>query len=96
MTDFAGDMALKIAAHDLPPVVALRGHHVDELHSDSAFAAMAYYGAHLQFSGVLLFLDAEMNFHFRPARKLFFAQDAHACRAHIREKADGQFIRRAE
>ena len=40
------ELYLEFAAHDLPPVVALRGVHVKELHADLSFSAMADHGAH--------------------------------------------------
>jgi len=57
--------ALKITAHDLPPMVALCGFHVHKLNANFPLAAMADDSDHLQFSGGAIVVNAEMNFNFR-------------------------------
>ena len=90
------ELYLEFAAHDLPPVVALRGVHVKELHADLSFSAMADHGAHSQFSGGLIVRHSEMNLHFGCRRVLFFGQDTHANRTHVRQKPRRKFARWAK
>jgi hypothetical protein len=46
--------ALRITAHNLPPVVTLRGLHIHELNAYPSFATMADDGPHLQLSGWMI------------------------------------------
>jgi hypothetical protein len=62
---------LEFATHNLPPVVALRGVHVEELHADLSSAAMADHGAHSEFSGGLIVRHSEMNLHSVPGKHCF-------------------------
>jgi len=67
-------------------MIALRSVHVHKMDTDSPFPAMAHNGAHFQSSLDFRFLNAEVNFNFRPHRILFFAQDAHPNRAQVGEE----------
>ena len=89
-------MALKIAAHNLPPVVTLRRFHVDKLNAYPTFFAMADDGAHLQLSGVVIVMNAEMNFNFRSRRVLGLTQNAHAHRPHICQETGRELVGRAK
>jgi len=66
-------VALKLAAHDFPPMIALRGVHVHEVDADSSLPAMADDRAHLKSSPDLRFLNSKMNFDFCSDRILPFA-----------------------
>lgn len=78
MTDLLGAVALKFTAHDLPPVVALRGLDIHELDAYPPFATMVGDGTHLQLSGWMIVANAEMDFNLRSHRVLYFVQDAYA------------------
>lgn len=89
-------LRLRITAHDLPPVVALGRLHVHKLNAYPPFPAMADDGAHLQLSGGVIVMNAEMNFNFRSRRVLNLTQDTHANRAHVRQEAGHEFVRWAK
>lgn len=81
------EVLLEFAAHDFPPVIALRGIHVGEMDTNSAVAAVPYDCVHLQLSAEFAFFDSKMNFDFRSDWILLFAQNADADGTHIGQKA---------
>ena len=87
---------LEIAAHNLPPVVALRRLHIHELDSYPSFAAMPDHRAHLQLSGRMIVVHTKMNFNFRSCGILNLAQDTHAHRAHICQETGRELVGRAK
>jgi hypothetical protein len=89
-------MGLKIAAHNLPPMVTLGRFQVHKLNADSSFAAMADHGAHLQLSGGMIVVNSEMNFNFRSQRVLNFTQNANAHRGHVRQETGYELAGRSK
>src|SRR5260370_27157022 len=87
---------LEIAAHDLPPVVALGRLHVHELNAHLPLAAMTDHRAHLQLSGWIILVNTKMNFNLRSHRVLSLAQDSNAYRAHVRQKAGHELVGRTK
>jgi hypothetical protein len=77
-------------------MVALLGRDIRELNTHTPFATMADDGPHLQLSGWMAIVNAEMNFNFRSNRVLFFAQDADAYRAHVCEESGHELAGRTE
>jgi hypothetical protein len=84
--------ALKITAHDLPPVVALRRLYVHEVNAHPTFGTMADDRAHLQFSSGVIVVNTEMNFNFRSHGVLNLTQDAHAQRAHVCQETGDELV----
>jgi hypothetical protein len=89
-------MALEIAAHDLPPVVALLGLHVDELNAYLPFSTMADHRAHLQLSGGTVVMNTEMNFDFCAYGVLNLTQNAYANWTQVRQETGHKLAGRTE
>jgi hypothetical protein len=77
-------------------MVALRGLHVYELNAYPPFATMADDRTHLQLSGGMIVVNAEMNFNFHSCGVLDLTQDAHANRAHVRQETGYELTGRAK
>jgi hypothetical protein len=91
-----GRKVLKFASHDLPPVVTLRRLHVQELNAQSPLTGMADHRLHLQFSGRMIVVNAEVNFNLHTNGILNLTKDAYAYWAHVRQETRDKLIGRTK